>query len=99
EVDLGPWIVAAGEVRVEAPGLSVARPGLALAIGNPHVVVALSDAEELGGLDLSEAPKLLPAPPQGANVEFVVPGDPHIVGGVGHMRMRVHERGSGEPLS
>lgn len=99
EVDLGPWRIADGEVRVEAPGLHIARPGLALAIGNPHVVVALSDAVELDALELDEAPSLTPAPPRGANVEFVVPLDPVIVDGMGRIRMRVHERGSGETLS
>jgi diaminopimelate epimerase len=32
-------------------------------------------------------------------VEFVVPHDPLVVDGVGRIRMRVHERGSGETLS
>ena len=32
-------------------------------------------------------------------MEFVVPVDPMIQGGMGHIRMRVHERGSGETLS
>jgi diaminopimelate epimerase len=35
----------------------------------------------------------------GANVEFVLPHDPLVVDGVGRIRMRVHERGSGETLS
>ncbi len=35
-----------------------------------------------------------PAPEHGANVEFVVPADPLVVDGVGHIRMRVHERGA-----
>jgi len=33
------------------------------------------------------------------NVEFVVPADPLVADGVGRIRMRVHERGSGETLS
>jgi diaminopimelate epimerase len=40
-----------------------------------------------------------PTPPDGANVEFVVPAEPLVSGGVGRIRMRVHERGSGETLS
>src|SRR6185437_613553 len=40
-----------------------------------------------------------PEPEDGANVEFVVPGDPLVRDGVGRIRMRVHERGSGETLS
>lgn len=99
EVDLGAWFVADGEVRVDADGLDVPRPGLAIGVGNPHVVVALSDEAELDGLELARAPELLPVAPNGANVEFVVPADPLIEGGVGRIRMRVHERGSGETLS
>ena len=34
-----------------------------------------------------------------ANVEFVVPEEPLLKNGVAHIRMRVHERGSGETLS
>ncbi|WP_167051405.1 diaminopimelate epimerase [Salinibacterium sp. ZJ77] len=98
EVDLGPFIVA-GEAMVAARRLQVDRPGLAVGVGNPHVVVALADDEELEALDLSEAPVLTPAPPAGANVEFVVPAEPLIQDGVGRIRMRVHERGSGETLS
>ncbi|CAN5261801.1 diaminopimelate epimerase [soil metagenome] len=99
EVDLGPFIVVAGEVTVAARRLSVDRPGLAIGVGNPHVVVALADDAELDGLDLTDAPVVTPTPPDGANVEFVVPGEPLVVDGVGHIRMRVHERGSGETLS
>ena len=99
EVDLGAWFVASGEVRVDADALDVPRPGLAIGVGNPHVVVALSDEAELDGLELGRAPELLPAAPNGANVEFVVPADPLLEAGVGRIRMRVHERGSGETLS
>lgn len=98
EVDLGPFLVA-GEAMVDADGLDVARPGLAVGVGNPHVVVALADADELDALDLGAAPEVTPVPPDGVNVEFVVPGDPLVQGGVGRIRMRVHERGSGETLS
>ena len=99
EVDLGPFIVAPGEAMVSARRLDVARPGLAVGVGNPHVVVALADDDELDALDLSEAPLVTPVPPDGANVEFVVPAEPLVSGGVGRIRMRVHERGSGETLS
>ncbi len=98
EVDLGPFVVA-GEAMVSAGRLDVDRPGLAVGVGNPHVVVALADDDELEALDLSEPPVVAPAPPDGANVEFVVPGEPLVSGGVGRIRMRVHERGSGETLS
>jgi diaminopimelate epimerase len=98
EVDLGPFVVA-GEATVAAHGLDVARPGLAVGVGNPHVVVALADSDELEELDLTLAPTVTPPPPNGANVEFVVPGDPLVVDGVGRIRMRVHERGVGETMS
>jgi diaminopimelate epimerase len=99
ETDLGPFVVLDSEVTVSAKNLAVDRPGLPVGVGNPHVVVALADESELDALDLSEAPVVVPAPPDGANVEFVVPAEPLVVEGVGHIRMRVHERGSGETLS
>jgi diaminopimelate epimerase len=98
EVDLGPFVVA-GDAMVAAVGLDVDRPGLAVGVGNPHVVVALADDDELDALDLGRAPVVTPTPPDGVNVEFVVPGEPLVEGGVGRIRMRVHERGSGETLS
>lgn len=77
----------------------MARPGLGINVGNPHVVVALSSRAELDAADLTVAPQLEPAAPDGANVELVVPSDPLVKDGVGHITMRVHERGSGETLS
>lgn len=97
--DLGRWRLDGGEPLVRARELPVARPGLGINVGNPHVVVALASIDELEALDLSAAPVLDPAPAAGANVEFVVPADPLVVDGVGRIRMRVHERGSGETLS
>ncbi len=99
EVDLGPFVVLDTVATVSAVELHVARPGLPIGVGNPHVVVALADDAELDAIDLSHAPVVLPTPPEGANVEFVVPADPLVVDGVGRIRMRVHERGSGETLS
>lgn len=99
QVDLGRWKLDGGEPLVRARELSVARPGLGINIGNPHVVVALADEQELDSADLGYIPQLDPTPEDGANVEFVVPGEPLIKDGVGHIRMRVHERGSGETLS
>lgn len=99
QVDLGRWRLAGGEPLARAAGLSVARPGLGIDVGNPHVVVALASDEELDGLDLNPTPLLDPVPTEGANVEFVVPGEPLVRDGVGHVRMRVHERGVGETLS
>ena len=99
QVDLGRWRLDGGEPLVRAKNLQVARPGLGINVGNPHVVVALADEAELEEADLSFIPHLEPAPVDGANVEFVVPSDPLVRDGVGHIRMRVHERGSGETLS
>lgn len=97
-VDLGRWRLADDHL-VAARGLHVPRPGVGIDLGNPHVVTALADDAKLDGLDLSEAPTLEPAPESGANVEFVVPEEPLIKNGVARIRMRVHERGSGETLS
>jgi diaminopimelate epimerase len=68
-------------------------------MGNPHVVVAVADDAELESIDLGYQPQLDPVPESGANIEFVVPREPLVVDGVGRIRMRVHERGSGETLS
>jgi diaminopimelate epimerase len=97
-VDLGRWRLG-GETLVAASGLEVARPGLGIDLGNPHVVTALANEGELAGLDLTKAPVLDPVPENGANVEFVVPEEPLIKDGVARIKMRVHERGVGETQS
>jgi len=97
--DLGRWRLDGGEPLVRAADLPVARPGLGISVGNPHVVVALASDDELDALNLSVAPTLDPVAPAGANIEFVVPAEPLVVDGTGRIRMRVHERGSGETLS
>lgn len=99
QADLGRWALDGGEPLVRARELPVARPGLGINVGNPHVVVALASTEELEGADLTYVPIIEPEPADGANVEFVVAADPLVKDGVGHIRMRVHERGSGETLS
>jgi diaminopimelate epimerase len=99
QVDLGRWSLDGGEPLVRAKELPVARPGLGIDMGNPHVVVAVADESELEAADLTYIPHIEPEPEDGANVEFVVPGDPLVRDGVGRIRMRVHERGSGETLS
>lgn len=98
-VDMGRWKLEDSEVLVQAANLTVARPGQAINVGNPHVVVALADLDELRDLQLHSAPKLEPAPSAGANVEFVVPEEPMVKNGVGYFTMRVFERGIGETLS
>ncbi len=99
QADLGRWRLDGGEPLVRAKELPVARPGLGINVGNPHVVVALASDEELDSADLTFIPIIEPEPIDGANVEFVVAADPLVREGVGHIRMRVHERGSGETLS
>jgi diaminopimelate epimerase len=99
QADLGLWRLDGGEPLVRAKQLPVARPGLGIDVGNPHIVVALADDDELESLDLGFQPILDPEPVHGANIEFVVPAEPLVDDGVGRIRMRVHERGSGETLS
>jgi diaminopimelate epimerase len=69
------------------------RPGTALEIPNPHVVVPVDSVAELAGLDLSRPPVVEPPLPHGQNVEFVVRR------GERHLQLRVHERGVGETRS
>ena len=106
-VDMGPWEFIfpaqaeadAGDSLVTAVGLDVPRPALSVSMGNPHTVVALAADAELAGLGLHTAPAVDPVPPHGTNVEFVVPAEPLVSGGVGTITMRVHERGVGETQS
>ncbi|BDZ47579.1 diaminopimelate epimerase [Naasia aerilata] len=98
-VDLGRWRLEPGDPLVHVKSLPVARPGLSISVPNPHVVLAVADQEELESADLAYAPVIDPAPADGANVELVLPREPLIQDGIGRIRMRVHERGSGETLS
>jgi diaminopimelate epimerase len=98
-VDLGLFKVGNEDTLVRTRGLSVARPGLEVNVGNPHIVVALADQAELEGLELSKSPVLEPSPSAGANVEFVVLDEPLIKEGVAGLTMRVFERGVGETMS
>jgi diaminopimelate epimerase len=67
-------------------------PGIAVSVGNPHVVVPVDDPFALGDLD---GLRVVPAEsfPDGVNVEFVAKA------GDGHFVARVHERGVGETFS
>ena len=67
-------------------------PGVAVDVGNPHLVCMITS--ELAGLDLEVPPDFDPAVfPEGVNIEFVT------VLGPDEVRMRVHERGVGETRS
>lgn len=104
-VGMGRWVLgdaAQGfDAEVTAHGLAHPHPALSVDVGNPHHVVALPTLEVLAGLDLAHAPVVDPSPPHGSNVEFVVARGGSVVDGVprGRVRMRVHERGSGETQS
>jgi diaminopimelate epimerase len=99
QVDLGRWELNGDDPMVHAHGLDVPRPSLGIQVPNPHAVVILAEPQELELLNLGEQPTLHPEPPQGANIEFVVPNDPLVEDGVGQISMRVFERGVGETLS
>lgn len=109
-VDMGPWHLTGGveaalagtDVAVAVAGLTAVRPALRVDVGNPHVVLALADLDELAGADLTRAPEVRPEPLGGTNVELVVPlGEEQADDGtvIGRVRMRVHERGAGETRS
>jgi len=67
-------------------------PGVAVDVGNPHLVCMIST--ELAELDLKVPPDFDSAVfPEGVNIEFVT------VLGPDEVRMRVHERGVGETRS
>lgn len=72
-----------------------ARPAIGVNVGNPHVIVALEQPEQVAALDLTRPPAWKPESlfPDGVNVEFFAPVGDHRV------RMRVHERGVGETQS
>lgn len=88
-VDMGPTRVLG---RSPASLQGAEHSGVAVDVGNPHLVCVLDGGLE--NLDLTVQPgfdrELFPA---GVNIEFVVPGSP------GHLRMRVYERGVGETRS
>jgi diaminopimelate epimerase len=109
--DLGPWFVPGGadavsrgrDAEVTVLGVPLAAPGTALPalsvdVGNPHTVVALPGPDELSAADLRVAPGVAPLPAEGSNVELVVPLH-DATARVGHLAMRVHERGVGETRS
>ncbi|MCO1582225.1 diaminopimelate epimerase [Crossiella sp. SN42] len=88
-VDMGP-VTVFGRSTATLGGREY--PGVAVDVGNPHLVCPLDGG--LDELDLSTAPGHDPAVfPRGVNVEFVRTLGP------GALRMRVYERGVGETRS
>jgi diaminopimelate epimerase len=90
--------VEMGPVRVTGTSLATVHggtiAGVAVNVGNPHLVCVVEDADKLASLDLTVPPLYDPeAFPEGVNIEFVVVETPD------HLRMRVHERGVGETRS
>lgn len=103
-VDMGDFTLPGGaaaaargfDVAVKLPGMDQ-RPGLRVAMPNPHTVVALDSVAALEALAL-EGVNYDPSPPDGTNLEVVVPlGE--TADGRGALRMRVLERGVGETRS
>jgi len=86
-VDMGRPELLAGTHRIGR------HAGVAVSMGNPHIVVTLGEEAALAGLDLTAPPVVEPGLPAGQNVEFVVR--------TGHraLSLRVHERGVGETRS
>jgi diaminopimelate epimerase len=78
-----------GKSTVFGRSASGSHEGVAVDVGNPHLVCVLAGG--LDDLDLGRQPAFDPVVfPEGVNIEFVVPVGPD------HLRMRVHERGVGE---
>jgi diaminopimelate epimerase len=89
-VDMGP-ATPLQDASVTLDGR--ARPASGWSMGNPHLVVL--DAGPIDAVDLAAPPPVEPASayPDGVNVEVVERLGPR------QLRMRVHERGSGETRS
>lgn len=90
-VNLGKVQENYGEITATAYGKT--WTGYNISTGNPHAVVFVDDVEDVG--DLKSPPQVAPADEylDGVNVEFVQFLEN------GELKMRVHERGSGETRS
>jgi diaminopimelate epimerase len=91
-IEMGPTTVGVPSAAVVG---DVEFPGLAVDVGNPHLVcLDVADEAALAALDLSRRPGFdAQVFPGGVNVEFVTALGPDAVA------MRVHERGVGETRS
>ena len=90
-VNMGKVYDESEEIKASVNGAIYS--GFNINVGNPHAVVFTDDLSQLGSLEI--APTVSPAEsyPEGVNVEFVEIMANHEV------KMRVHERGSGETQS
>ena len=86
-VDAGPGGLARRRPQRRRPGLAGPRPGVAVSMPNPHVVVFVDDPSWTP-LDLTHAAVGRPPLPHGQNVEFVVRGDARAA----HARARTGRR-------
>lgn len=108
-VDMGPASSPAREtIEVSVPGIPGVLGGIWVDMPNPHTVVAVDSLAALEGAQLPAVdaarvalqmrPAYEPEPREGTNLELVVDltreGDE-----VGHLRMRVLERGVGETMA
>lgn len=91
-----PEVSGAGVATVAGREL----PGLAVSVGNPHLVCPLPAGLALAELDLTAPPGVDPDRfPDGVNVELTAPPPGVPAGGAEQVRMRVYERGVGETRS
>jgi diaminopimelate epimerase len=80
------------DTTAEINGVTYA--GVAVDVGNPHLVCAVDNPDTL---ELFKAPAIDPKIlPEGANIEFAAFGQPAVDGADEHVVVRVHERGVGE---
>ena len=94
----GDISVNMGQVTDEMEEIEVTQNGktwggLNISVGNPHAVVFLENLEEVGSLETAPVVSPQSSYPEGVNVEFV-----QLLANY-EVRMRVHERGSGETRS
>lgn len=102
-VDMGPPVWRPEQIPVDLPGARIVGTPVkvggrryeitCLSMGNPHCVVFLPAVEQLDLISLGRDFERSGLFPQGVNTEFVQ------VLGPDQLRMRVHERGSGETLA
>ncbi len=95
-VDIGKWeyadpetaAAAGSDALVMAEDLTDPRPGLSIQIKNTHVIVAVETLSELAAIDLNESPSTEPPTHTGTSINFVVPYDPLMSGGMGQVQLR-----------